>query len=305
MPPKKVRTEPVELKILGLLNARMEFSTDEMQHYLNKKKGYEGEVKFDTLIACLENKFYILNDLLLESGNTKFQIDTLIITQEAIFPCEVKNFQGDYYYQDRNFFYCNSKKDINNPLHQLKRIKTLLRQLLQKHGFHIPIEEHLVFINSEFFLYQAPLNERITYHPQLSSLLKNFNTKPANLNNSHLKIAELLINAHITESPYTRLPPYTYNQVRNGFYCASCQSFSITVGEKKLVCDDCGYQEAISTAVVRMVEEFKLLFPNMRITINSVFKWCNVDSLKRKIRRILSKNYRVKGTGRFSYYVDK
>jgi hypothetical protein len=149
----KTRTESNELKILRSLNVRINLSASEKQHYLNLKKGYEGEVKFDSLTASIDREFYILNDLLLESNNTTFQIDSLIITQESIIPCEVKNYEGDYYYQDDKFHKCTTRKEITNPLHQLKRSETLLRQLLQKHGFHLPIEGYLIFIHSEFFLY--------------------------------------------------------------------------------------------------------------------------------------------------------
>lgn len=43
--PFKGRVESDELKMLRILNTRMELSEEEKRHYLNLEKGYEGEVK--------------------------------------------------------------------------------------------------------------------------------------------------------------------------------------------------------------------------------------------------------------------
>ncbi|WP_317851488.1 nuclease-related domain-containing protein [Neobacillus bataviensis] len=81
----KGRVESDELKRLRILNIRMELSEQEKRHLFNLEKGYEGEVNFDLLTEKLQNECYVLNDLLLKSNNTSFQIDTTIIYQEPIY----------------------------------------------------------------------------------------------------------------------------------------------------------------------------------------------------------------------------
>ncbi|MGJ7920977.1 nuclease-related domain-containing protein [Neobacillus sp. LXY-4] len=303
--PLKSRTESKELKVLTLLNKRMDLEASVKQHYRNLRKGYEGEVQFDSLTASLDSKFYILNDLLLEVNNTLFQIDSLFITQDSLIVFEIKNFEGDYIYQDGNFKILTSKKDITNPLHQLNRCKTLLRQLLQKHGFHFPIDGHVVFINSNFFLYQAPLNEPILFNPQLNGFLKNLSAKPSKLNNMHRKLADLLLKEHITDPPFTLVPPYEYGHFKKGVTSACCDSFLVTADGRKMVCDVCGHVEGIESAVVRGVEEIMLLFPDTRVTANIVYDWCRLAGCERKIRRVLARNYKIVGKNRYSYYVKK
>jgi hypothetical protein len=304
MDPFKPRTEPGKLKILRLLNARSELTPDEKQHYINLERGYEGEVKFDLLTADtgLCKKFYIINDLRLEHNNTKFQIDSLFIAQGSILPFEVKNYQGNYVYENGDFLRLPSKNEITNPLHQLDRCKTLLQQLLYKHGFHLPIEEHLIFINPEFFLYQAPLDKPITFHPQLNRFLEELSARPSKLNSGHRKLAEHLLNLHIIESPYENLPPYTYDQVRKGIICANCLSFFVNAGLKKITCGECGHEETIESAVVRSLKELKLLFPEIRITTNIVYEWCQIIQSKKMLLRILKQNYKPIGYGQWTYY---
>lgn len=300
--PYKNRTESRELRLLRSLNKRMDLPAVENQRYRSLKKGYEGEVQFDLLTSSLENKFYILNDLHLELNRSKFQIDTLIIAENMIILYEVKNYYGDYYYEKDNFHKCHNNKEITNPLHQINRSKTLLQQLLQQHGFHLPIEGQVIFINPEFFLYQAPKNEPIIYFTQLNRYLRHINIKPANLNIGHQQLAELLVNKHDRDPQFPKID-YKYDQVQKGFTCPNCYSFSIyIIGRTKIVCHDCGHHFTIENGVIQLVSEIRLLFPEKQITMNVMKEWCQSIIPERMIRRILKKQYQVKGIGQWTYY---
>ncbi|PGY10020.1 nuclease-related domain-containing protein [Bacillus sp. AFS031507] len=300
----KPRVETGELLILRILNKRMNLTTEEQLHYKNKEKGFEGEVEFDLLTEKLQCECFILNDLLLEVNNSKFQIDTTIIFQETIYPCEIKNYEGDFIFKPDRLERI-SGKDYKNPLDQFKRTKFMLRQLLQNLGYNIPIEGTVVFINPEFTLYQAPLNEPIVYHSQLNRFMKKLDMQPSKLTSRHKKLADKFVSLHQIESPYRRLPPYKYTQMRKGMTCITCNSFKITVptGARKVICDDCGCEEGFESAVLRNVEEIKLLFPDKKITTNLVFEWCGVVGSKKTIKKFLMKNYRSNGKKKYTYYI--
>lgn len=297
----KNRTEPTKLKILRILNSRMELSFEDRNYFSSLDKGYEGEVQFDLLTEKLESGLLILNDLLLQVNKTKFQIDSLIISPITIYACEVKNFEGDYFYKD-NLLYIKKGPEIKDPLLQLERSKSLLRQYLQKLGFSIPIESYLIFINPAFTLYQAPLNDSFVFPTQINRFLKKLDRETGNLRGRHWKLAEHLVSAHIIDSPYDQLPDYSFNKMRKGLTCPKCHSYSIYVGDKKISCDDCGYEEKIEIAVVRGVEELKLLFPDLKITTNLVNEWCEIDINQKRIRRILISNYKAIGMNNSRYY---
>ncbi len=162
----KPRTESEGYFILKSLNNRMNLSDRDKEYYFNLKKGYEGELLFDSLTEKLECDCLILNDLLLKVNNTVFQIDSLIIVEEALYCFEVKNYEGDYYYEKERFYNRKSNSEISNPLNQINRSEFLLRQLLQNLGFKIPIHSSVVFINPEFTLYQAPSEQTVhSPHP--------------------------------------------------------------------------------------------------------------------------------------------
>jgi Nuclease-related domain len=299
--PYKSRTESDELLILNFLNIRMSLSDKDKQHFFNLKKGYEGEKIFDSLTEKLQCECIILNDLLLKLNNTMFQIDSLIITSETIYFFEVKNYEGDYYYESDRL-YKSPKSEINNPLNQLTRSESLLRQLLQNLGLNIPIHASVVFINPEFTLYQTPLNKPFIFPTQVNRYLKNLNKTSLKLNGNHKILADKLISLHIKDSPFKLLPSYDYDQLRKGITCFKCTSFSISVEGRKCVCKECGQEELVAIAVLRNVKEFKLLFPNRKITTNVIHEWCKVVISKKRIRRILEKNFKIVGVHQWSFY---
>lgn len=121
-------------------------------------------------------------------------MDSLLIFPESIYMYEVKNYQGDYYY-DSDRFYKKPKLEISNPLIQLNRTASLLRQLLQSLGFHLHVEASVVFINPEFTLYQAPLNKPFIFPTQLNPYFKKLNKlSSTKLDHNHkLSMTHLLL----------------------------------------------------------------------------------------------------------------
>lgn len=299
--PYKPRVKPQELIILELLNKRKKLTSKEKQHYLNLKKGFEGEMLFDTFTEKLQCECLILNDLLLVVNNTTFQIDSLIIAGERIFFYEVKNYEGDYYYESDKLFK-KPKLEILNPLHQLSRSESLLRQLLLSLGFNLQIDTSVVFINPNFTLYQAPLDKPIIFPTQVTQCMTNLNTIPSRLTERHNKLAGQLLSLHNSDSPYTQIPSYDYNQLKKGITCLKCHSFSVAVEKRTCVCRKCEYKESVTKAVLNSVKEFQVLFPNEKITSNVIQNWCQVVKSKSSIRRILATNFNSVGKQQWTYY---
>jgi len=249
----------------------------------------------------LESDCLILNDLLLEINGTMFQLDTLIIFQETIYLFEIKNYEGEYCYE-KDSFQTVSGQERKNPFDQLKRSKSLLRQLNQTLGYNLPIEGYVVFINPQFTLYQTPKNLSVIFSSQLNRFMKQLNKKQSKLNSWHTKLAEKLVSLHIVESPFGRLPPYKFDMIKKGINCKICSSFAVSVKGKKVVCNDCGCEESVESAVLRSVEEIKLLFPNRKITTKEVHEWCQVVECKKRIARILERNFKIMGVKKWTYY---
>ena len=129
----------------------------------------------------------------------------------------------------------------------------------------------MVHINPEFSLYQAPRDEPIILPTQVRRYLQKINTTPSKINDKHEKLADKLISLHIQDRPYSNVPTYTYEQVKKGISCVICHFFSVFVHRKNCVCKDCGHEEEVESAVLRIVAEFQLLFPDRKITTSEVY----------------------------------
>ena len=119
-------TASKELLLFRSLNARLELSQKDKQHYIKLEKGFEGEKNFNLLLDEYPSNCLILNDLLLEKNTTLFQIDTLMIAPKKIYHFEIKNFEGDYYIENDQWYSAHTKTDIVSPLSQLERSRSLL-----------------------------------------------------------------------------------------------------------------------------------------------------------------------------------
>ncbi|MEK4971966.1 nuclease-related domain-containing protein [Niallia sp. FSL R7-0648] len=298
----KKRREPLELALLKSLNSRMELSDELKTKYLNQGKGWEGERKFDKYLKDLAPNSIILNDLLLQSHQTTFQIDSLLIEGDALHLYEIKNYEGDFYYENDRFYKKKNKVEISNPITQLKRTDSLLRQLVHQLGYSITIIPHVVFINPEFILYQAPLHLPCIYPNQLNRYVKLLEKNKSQVKKQHAVFAEKLIALHMDESPYRRIPSYTYEELKKGILCDKCNSLFISTESAMIKCDVCGYTESLELAVLRSVKEFKLLFPERKITTKEIHDWCLISGGMRRIKRILDKHYRLIGVHQWAYY---
>lgn len=287
----KERSESEELLSRRYLHRRMELSEKEKTYYFNLEKGYEGEKKFDILLEDLQEERYVLNDLLFEVNNSFFQIDTLIISQRAIHLIDIKNYEGDFRLDSDKLYSVISGKEYKNPADQLKRCTTLLRQLLQSIKYPSLIESHVIFINSEFTLYQTPLDAPFIFPTQLTRFLKELNQTASILNDHHKKLAKKLLSLHQPKNPFSTLPKYHFDQLQKGIYCHQCYSFSMAIQFHHFVCKSCGSIEKIEDAILRHTEEFNLLFPEKKITTHNIYEWCKTELHERTVRRILTKYF--------------
>lgn len=298
---KKPRQVPYELKVLRILNARMDLAEKDKLDLLNLEKGFEGELMFDSLTDKLQEERSILNDLLLNVGNTYFQIDTTIISQGVLHFFEVKNYAGEFYYES-GVFYKTPKKEIKDPILQLKKNESLMRQLLQSLKFQIQVEAWVIYINPEFTLFQAPRNLPMILPTQLNHFLKEIDMVPSKLGAKHKWMADKLISLHHEKFPYTQIPPYDYNQLKKWITCPKCYRFVNSVEGNKCVCVECGHKESIDSTVIRNVGEIRLLFPDRKITTQGVYEWCGGAISQKTIRRVLKQHYKAVSTGRWLYY---
>jgi hypothetical protein len=298
----KARTEPVELIALRHLNKRMELSSQDKFQLWTMEKGFIGEVLFDRMTENLAEERYVIDDLLLKVNNSYFQLDKVIIAQDGVYLIDIKYHEGDYYLEDDKLYSVNRGREYKNPVIQLIRSETLFRQLLQNLKMNHLVRATVVFNNPEFTLYQAPIDQPIILPTQINRFLKELNNTPSKLDESHKKLAQTLLSMHQVKNPFSTMPNYQYEQLEKGMHCRECGSLNTEIDQYDLVCGKCGTHERIEKAIVRHIEEIKVLFPEKKITTQTVYEWCNGKVSRRTFLRVLKKNYRATGKTKDSYF---
>jgi hypothetical protein len=235
-------------------------------------------------------------------NNSYFQIDTLLISQGVIHLLDIKNYEGNFSLEGDKLFSMTNGREYKNPVTQLTRSSTLFRQLLQNFKLNYLVEAAVIYINPEFTLYQAPTDQPIIFPTQVNRFLNDLNKTPSKLNDGHRKLAQKLISLHQTKNPFTYIPEYNYDQLQKRIYCGKCKSFMLSVKYDDLVCENCGSHEKIETAILRNVEEFKLLFPDRKVTTNNIYEWCRVGLCRKTFSRVLKKNYVSVGKTSNTYF---
>ncbi|MBN6889547.1 nuclease-like protein [Cytobacillus horneckiae] len=297
----KPLSPPDQLTFLECLNNHAKLSLQERQYLENLQKGAEGEKKWETHLRKLTSNVLILYDLTLEINHTYFQIDALCIFENIILAFEIKNYQGDFHINN-NQWYSSSGNEIKDPLLQVRRNESLLRQFCKKHHIRLPIEYHLVFVNPEFMIYSLPPRENIILPPQINRYIETINSTPAQLNRTHDQIAEKLLSLNLQSDVYRSKYNYNYENLRKGIWCGECREFVIRKSNT-LYCKKCETKETCHSGVLRGISQLKILFPNVKLTTHLVHDWTGKIVSNVTIQRILKQNFEKVSGSKNTFYI--
>lgn len=300
----KERKKPHRLEVMESLANRMNLSRDDRNKLHNWGKGHGGEVLlFDPLTKRLTCDCLILNDLFLEVKGKSCQLDALLIAERELIIYEVKNFEGEYYYQNGKMHFGHSGKEVYDPLYQIRNAESVVRQLVDQLGYHFTIKKYIVFVNPNFTLFEAPRNSGLILPTMIKTHFASINEMPSRLNQNHYRFAEEVKTLHKEDFSLRNVPHYEDELLKKGATCAQCGKFLTGFTKKRsCVCSHCGNEELVTQTILRLAKECTLLFPNQKITVSLIYKWCNYQITARRIWYVLNKYLKVKGTGKWTYY---
>lgn len=300
----KNREKPESIRTMELLHKHNDLSGKDYSYYLNLKKGYEGEVQFDSIIEKLTCDCLVLNDLLFKENNTVFQIDSLIITGESILIYEVKNYEGQFIYREDSLKVVASNKPILNPMGQLNRAQTLFAGLMNRLGCEIPIQSFLIFVNQKFTLFEAPARNELILPTMVQDHFESLNHNSSIIKNGHKKLAKKLSSMHLLDNYYNNIPSYDFKIIEKGVYCSNCNRKILKLlPHKQLhICHFCGYRQRSEEIILESAKEYLELFPDKKMTISSMEEWCDFMFSKDKIRPVLQNNFLMSGKRRYAHY---
>ena len=270
----KNRNKSNYLCAVEALDKRMTLPDEEALHLMNMQKGFKGEVLFDSLLEEFLNvDALILNDLMFTEKGSTFQVDSLILTGEKVLLFEVKNYEGNFQFKSHHLL-TSSGKEIGNPLNQLDDTSIKMRQLLSKWNVNLTFDPILIFVNPAFTLYNAPSGSPIIFPTQIKEQLSRMNRIALPLSKRHHHFADKMMEENQEEAAFQRkLPSYTYDLLKKGLWCIECGSPDLSNTQRTISCRACGSKATVVDTVSRQIKDFKLLFPDSKVTSAAMFDW--------------------------------
>lgn len=280
---------------------------EELRNNLHRlSRGFHGEkLLLEHLQRDLKNNPITLFNLRLIIDGSEVQIDCIMIFQQEIIILEIKNYRGNFYFNNEEFF-VNQKTPIKNPIHQLNRTKMLFSTFLKDQQIPLKLTGYVVFINSEFHLYHSPSHLPIIYAPQIKEFLRACHNKPCKLNQLHERM-KLIFHTHhqensIYERQLDRQLTYEIDSIKKGILCKRC-GIRKDLYAWDVTCHKCMHTENLADAVIKTIEEFQTLFPDQKVTIQNVADWTDNIVSKYRLRKILVGRMEEKGKGRNTHYI--
>lgn len=292
----------VQLKTLLALNRRGNLLNPQTSSIHYRVKGFEGECQFDEMLKEVKSECLILNDLTLRVNGRTCQIDALLITGEGVTLYEVKNYEGQFVYFEDKLKILSANKEISNPLNQLNRTANLFRQLMEEQHANFSFEAYIVFINQQFTLFNAPANSPIVLPTMLAQHMKKLSNERRSLNKSHHRFAEILKQLDQPELSFDAYPAYDYQALKKGAFCRECESVLGKPVGRICTCTKCGCKEVSTDVIKRQISEYRLLFPEKKLTTHDISDWVGKLFSQKSIRSVLKKNFELKGKGIGCYY---
>ncbi|SFC59974.1 Nuclease-related domain-containing protein [Alkalibacterium subtropicum] len=298
----KERDLSVPLEILLALDRRSNLLNPQTNSIRQMVKGYEGECRFDALLKELTCECLIVNDLTLKISGQTCQIDSLLITGTGVTIYEVKNYEGQFIYTEDKLKILSTNKEISNPVYQLSRTTNLFRQLMEEQHANFQLHSSVVFINERFTLFNAPVNSQYILPTMLPYHLKKLTNERKALNKSHYTFAETLKQMDQTDLSFYSFPEYDWTGLKKGAFCRVCQTALGKPSGRICRCEICGFNELATAVILREISEYRLLFPEKKLTTHDGYDWTGRLFSKKSIRSVLKKNFELKGQSTGCYY---
>lgn len=277
-------------QIMEALNRRTFLDQKSLNYLSAMTDGFTGEVDLDGLTKISLGSAKVLKDVRLRTPLGDCQIDTLVIRGGWLLINECKNYSGEFMYEPATLTRSSNDAEFENPEMQLNRHSTRLKSLLKKYDLTFKIAKKVIYINPNMLMFNAPKKNNFLMRSQIEPFLEKFADLSDYPNHQHARLLKVLKENECEEIRYDSIPDYTYEDLKKGMFCLECESGSIEYERNVARCKECPHSEKIADMLDRTIEEFKLLFPEVKLKHSVISEWCGNGFSRSRIDRALKNN---------------
>lgn len=297
------RNTTPELLYYRALAKRAVLNKQEQLKFRMAERGYEGECLYDEIFNLVgHDNVYIFRDVYLKIENSSAQYDGIIITYNGAVVNEIKNYAGDYRYENGQWFN-GSRRLSDDGITQVTRAANKLVNLGSISGLPLAATGKVIFPNDDFRL--TTDDEKIWGKIVVRSALKKY-LRGFRYENSGGRAASIvkLIDSSIAENTYLTMQA-NMDRLRKGIYCGSCGNFKLIKTRYHRQCAGCGTKESNETHLLRVMSDYKYLFYGERMTRRRLMTLVDDEFHPEVLRRAFTKYCHINRKGKNTEYTFK
>lgn len=297
------RSAPPELLHYRALMKRRALSKQEHLKMRMAERGYEGECLYDEIFNLVgHDNVYVFRDVYLKIENSSAQYDSIIINDNGAVVNEIKNYAGDYRYENGQWFN-GSRRLSDNGITQVTRAANKLVNLGNISGLPFAATGKVIFPNDDFRLTtdDDKVWRKIVVRSGLKKYLRGFRYENAG---SRADSIVNVIDISIAENTYLTMQA-DMDRLRKGIYCGSCGGFNMIKTRYHRQCAECGTKESNETHMLRVMSDYKYLFYGEGMTRKKLMILIGDGFHPEVLRRALAKYCYMDKKGKNTEYTFK
>ncbi|RPA60706.1 NERD domain-containing protein [Aerococcus agrisoli] len=283
----------LEMRQLEILDVRLPSLDNEQKRKLYRlQSGVKGENLFLEMVQKYGHpNWKIYSDYWFSYGK-RLQADFIVITDNRWLVVEVKHYDGLFEYIDNECYLSGNLLNDNYLATMDLRIRHI-RHMAHEINTGIKVEGLFVLINENSEVHvQHPFDFDIKLKNELKryfTALKNSDIKPITQN--YAQQIQNVLNKYSAGTPFLpkAISDSVWQELKRGITCGQCGSFGVNAKYRSLVCSICNATESKEQALIRMINELRLLYYGAEdmITGGRLYEYCDKKITSRTAYRIL------------------
>ena len=288
---------------LETLSKRAILTKEEEKKLSWLKRGFEGEQLYDRIFDEVgHGNLNIFRDIWIQADKSLTQIDALIITDETVFINEIKNYSGNYKYEN-NTWQIGNIQISDDPIIQAKRASSKLIKKFLQNKISVNIDFNIIFPNPYFILSteDSYCRSKTIKRELMKQYFRNINQLSSWNNTNHLI---QIIKDHIVPEPKYILETDP-SRLTFGRQCLKCASFDFTSNRYSTTCNICNHKSANKDHVLSAIRDYNILFSSENIKSRDIRMFIDNEVSRSTIKRHIKEICLLNNRGRHAAYTIK
>lgn len=298
---------PSQLDFYQIANNRHLLKTkEEKDRYRRLCAGAEGErLVLEYLEKHGEKNWSVLLNFWMDH-NGPFETDLMLFTQNQLYCFEIKNYTGDFTYEN-GVSKVNGWELDNNLVEQTRRASVKMKNILTNFRYPVPVTHAVIFTNADNYVQILSDVGDLKIIPRycLLNFIKNIAENEKKSTRSPLNIRRILdhFETYEIDNPFAPKPLSGTSMlaVRKGIYCRKCLSYDVEIRRTQIICN-CGFNESKEEATLRTICDYGVLNFASKLTIKNLLEFLDNQISAKYLSQILYKHFDVYQNGSHTFF---